>query len=44
MKKPKNDGLTPLIIACYFGHKDLVKYLVEHGANVNKSNNDGFTP
>jgi len=28
-------GETPLLRACQRGHENIVKYLVEHGANVN---------
>jgi len=30
------DGTSPLFNACYSGNKDLVEYLVKHGANINK--------
>ena len=33
-----------LFIASKFGHLNLIKYFVSHGANVNATNNDGFTP
>jgi len=29
--------------ACMNGHKEIVKYLVERGTNINKKNNDGYT-
>jgi uncharacterized protein len=29
------DGFTPLGLACFFGHFEIVKYLVERGADVN---------
>ena len=28
-------GKTPLFLACEFGHTDIIKYLIEHGADVN---------
>ena len=34
----------PLHDACRRGHIEIVEYLVEHGANVNVSDNDGITP
>jgi len=34
---------TPLIISCRYGNFDLVKYLIEHGANVNDEMEDGNT-
>ncbi|OUM65895.1 hypothetical protein PIROE2DRAFT_29413, partial [Piromyces sp. E2] len=35
---------TPLFFACYSGKLDVVTYLVEQGANVNKENRKGATP
>ena len=35
---------TPLYKACLNGNIHLVKYLVEHGADVNKENKNGETP
>ncbi len=29
------NDLTPLFIACENGHENIIKYLVEHGANIN---------
>jgi len=29
---------------CYNGHIEVVKYLVEHGADINKEDNKGWTP
>jgi hypothetical protein len=36
-------GFTPLMIATYYGHTHLVKYLVENGADVNRQDNNGWT-
>jgi len=30
-------GYTPLVLLCGFGNETLVKYLVEHGADVNEA-------
>jgi len=37
-------GETALFNACQKGHCAIVKYLVEHGANINKVNDVGETP
>jgi len=37
-----NDGFTPLGLACFFGHTDLVRFLVSKGADVNKSSSNSF--
>jgi len=39
--------IPPLIEACIVntvGNKDIMRYLVEHGEDVNKSNKNGKTP
>jgi len=36
-------GFTPLLIATYYGHTSLVKYLAENGAEVNRQDNRGWT-
>ena len=36
-------GETPLMFACQGGHLDIVKLLIEHGANVNTLDFDGDT-
>lgn len=42
-KKKSNLGWTPLLLASYFGHKDVVEELLKAGADVNLSNNIGDT-
>lgn len=37
------DGTTPLMIACKFGHTALVKFIISKGAEINLSNNNGTT-
>ncbi|XP_041647453.1 oxysterol-binding protein-related protein 1 isoform X2 [Cheilinus undulatus] len=43
-KKKSNLGWTPLHLACYFGHKNVVEELLKAGADVNLPNNIGDTP
>lgn len=44
LDKENKAGNTPLIVASADGHEDIVKSLVEYGANVNKISNAGMTP
>nr|XP_046265225.1 oxysterol-binding protein-related protein 1-like isoform X2 [Scatophagus argus] len=37
-------GWTPLHLACYFGHREVVEELLKAGADVNLQNNMGDTP
>ncbi|XP_070533773.1 oxysterol-binding protein-related protein 1-like [Ptychodera flava] len=39
-----NNGWTPLHLACYFGHKEVVELLLKYGADVNTVNQNGDTP
>jgi len=38
------DGRTPLHVAVMGGHKELVEYLIEEGANIDAQDKDGRTP
>lgn len=44
LEMPNPRGSTPLIVAASFGMQDLVKYLIEKGADVNAINAFGNTP
>lgn len=35
------DGFTPLGLACHFGNEEIVKFLLDHGADVNARGKDG---
>jgi len=37
-----SDGFTPLGLSCFFGHYEIVKYLVEKGADVNIPSSNSF--
>jgi ankyrin repeat protein len=39
-----NEGFTPVAIAAQNAHVDIIKTLVDLGANVNTPTNNGFTP
>ena len=36
------DGFTPLGLACYFAHEEIVKFLIAKGAEVNIASKNGF--
>lgn len=42
--RSKYIGWTPLHLATYFGHRDVVEYLLSRNANVNAVNENGDTP
>jgi len=39
-----DSGYTPLMMACYYGHEECVRLLLDHGARVNAARSDGATP
>jgi len=41
INKEDNDGVTPLFISCKEGHENVVKYLMEHGENINEKKSNG---
>ncbi|CAJ0967676.1 unnamed protein product [Ranitomeya imitator] len=43
-KSKSNMGWTPLHLACYFGHRDVVEELLKAGTDVNILNDMGDTP
>jgi len=42
--KPTFGGQTPLLLACSYGDVEMVRLLIEGGANPYKADNDGKTP
>lgn len=43
LNEKDDKGLTPLFCALLNGHVDIVKYLIEHGADVNAKDEHGWT-
>ena len=43
-KADPEGGSSPLILAAMFGQKEIAKYLIDRGADLNFQNNDGSTP
>jgi len=41
---PDDDGDTPLVMAIIFGHFDIMRVLIERGADVSSRNKSGITP
>jgi len=43
IRRPKNDGRTPMIAACQEGHLNIVQFLFRNGAkdDIRRSNNKG---
>ncbi|WP_407809560.1 ankyrin repeat domain-containing protein, partial [Staphylococcus aureus] len=37
-------GYTPLHVACHFGQINMVRFLLQHGADVNAITSHGYTP
>jgi len=40
---PESNGKTPLILAAYYGHENIVQWLLELGAHVTPQDNTGKT-
>lgn len=43
LELPDKNGLTPLLVASYYGHTAIVRYLCEKGARVDADDNKGWT-
>ena len=43
MDSRNNDGTTPMCVAAEKGYLEIVKYLIENGANANATDVDGKT-
>ena len=44
VNKKNDDDSAPIHLAAEKGHKDIVKLLLDHGANIDVKDNDGETP
>jgi uncharacterized protein len=42
--KTAGDGSSAMLVAVQNGHYDVAKYLVDHGANINLANDNGWNP
>ena len=40
LEKAANDGSTPLTVACYQGHMPIVRLLIEHGACIDRPDDE----
>lgn len=37
LSKSKHNGYSPLLMASYYGHVEVVRYLLQFGADLNKT-------
>ena len=42
--KADNQGRTPLLVACFRGHLEISKALIIAGAQINSTDNNGWSP
>jgi ankyrin repeat protein len=44
LRATNSDGNTPLHLAAFMCHQEVVELLIEHGAEIDRKNNRGETP